>query len=208
MATATVLTPVSTAPAASLLDRMKTGDEEAFNELYKENYRRVLYAIQRIINEIDTAEFIANGVFAKVWEVRNSPTAFRGDSSFSTWITRIAITSALMHIRRLKAERSYATISLDAPIQSEDEESCLWPELSVRDFQLEGVADRMVLAKAIEQLPPALRQVFVYRHVQGFTTEETGTALNLRKPLVKSRLRNSQNKLREILSARRNLSSN
>jgi hypothetical protein len=68
MATAAKAALYDTPEALSLVERMQGGDESAFNQLYATHHKRVLTVIQKYVEEYDTAEHIANGVFAKVWE--------------------------------------------------------------------------------------------------------------------------------------------
>jgi RNA polymerase sigma-70 factor (ECF subfamily) len=192
--------------AQSLVERMQTGDETAFNLLYTAHHSRVLTAIEKYIDERDIAEHIANGVFAKVWEVRNKAAGFKGGSAFSTWITRIAINEALMHLRRTKRERNHVT-RLDERMSGgdgrEENDAPERPELGMRDLNLEGIVDRKTLAVAISYLPDDYRTVFILRLVDGLTTEETCQALGLEITVVKSRLFRARNMVKARLTKKK-----
>lgn len=188
MATAAKAALYDSPEALSLVERMHAGDESAFNQLYATHHTRVLTVIQKYVDEHDIAEHIANGVFAKVWEVRGKSSGFKSKSAFTTWITRIAINAALMHLRSTKLERqntvplaaqsSAGTTESETPIQ----------EYSTRDLNLEGIIDRKTIARALSHLPHDYRVVVVLRLVEGLTIEETCAALKLGVPVIKSRL--------------------
>jgi RNA polymerase sigma-70 factor (ECF subfamily) len=209
MPTLTTVFEVSKASPEILFERVKAGEIAAFDELYAANIERVLAAVKRYIHEPDTAEFLANDVFATVWRVRNTPSAWNGESTFSTWLTRIAINAALMHIRKHKSERYYIAYSLDEPIprgrfsrtyRINDEMRMDFP---VRDLNLEGVFDRQDLMEAVKQLPEDYRTVFQLRLIDGWSIKETCQKLGLKHNAVKSRLFRCRQILQEILNAKK-----
>jgi RNA polymerase sigma-70 factor, ECF subfamily len=189
-------------PPAVLFERIKAGDEEAFNQLYAGYHARVLASVKRYIHEPDIAEFIANGVFIRVWEVRNTAAGFKNRSALSTWLTRIAFNAALMHLRAHKTESKYTAYSLDdiPKVNSPEQVILNRPvEFPSRDLVLEGVLDRKTLAQAIDQLPLSYRTIFEMRLVEGMSTDEVCQALKIKSNAVKSRLFRGRQILREIL---------
>jgi RNA polymerase sigma-70 factor (ECF subfamily) len=191
------------AAAMLLFERVKSGDHEAFNELYYSHRQRVLSAVQRYILEPDTAEYVANGVFMRVWQKRNGPSAYRGGSAFGTWITRVAYNEALMYLRALKPERAHVAYSLDEPIVTEDCPPARIVDFPVRDLNLDGVVDRKELDEALAQLRPKERYMIQLRLIEGLNIEETCQLLRLKTVTVKSRLHRSRRILQEILKARK-----
>ena len=191
---------LSSGTMTALIERVKSGDETAFNEIYSSHYERVITAVRRYISEDDIAEHVANGVFAKVWQVRNRTSAFKGGSSFATWLTRIAYNEALMYLRKNKNERQH-NVSLDAPIRrdSRGPDYDLMPEFAVRDSILEGVPDRRALEHAISKIPTIYRIVFVMRVIEDMTIEEISASLGLGVPVLKSRLHRGRKIVRELL---------
>jgi RNA polymerase sigma-70 factor, ECF subfamily len=189
------------AAAVLLFERVKSGDHEAFNELYHSHRRRVLAAVQRYIMEPDIAEYVVNGVFMMVWQKRNGPSAYKGESSFSTWITRVAFNEALMYLRKLKPERANVAYSLDEPLTAENCSSTRVTDFPVRDLNLEGVLDREDLNTAIAQLKPMERLMIHLRLIEGMNIEETCQFLRMKTVTVKSRLHHSRKILQELLNA-------
>jgi RNA polymerase sigma-70 factor (ECF subfamily) len=124
---------------------------------------------------------------------------FEGRSSLATWLYRIATNSALMRLRRKEPVK----VSVDEPIESDAGDLiprqlfdfCCLPE---EDLLRDEAMQEMMLA--VDDLPATLRSVFVLRDIEGLSTEETATALDLSVSAVKSRLMRARLKLRERLS--------
>ena len=182
----------------SLLERVKTGDEEAFNELYSTYRRRVVSAVRHYISEPDVVEHITNGVFMRLWQVRNSTSGFQGNSAFLTWLTKVAYNAALMHIRSTKNERINGC-SLDAPLPRTDDDTTWGTRFAVHDTYLEGIFDRKELDRAFAKLPADYRKVVIMRLVDGMSNEEVCEALGLKMAVVKSRLFRGRQMVRKAL---------
>ena len=97
-----------------LVERARAGDLEAFEELLGRHQQRVMRVVLSILKEPMDAEEVAQDVFRTVFEKIDH---FRGDSSFSTWLHRVAVNAALMRRRKSKADRS---VPLDDVMPSGD----------------------------------------------------------------------------------------
>lgn len=179
-----------------LVDRARSGDSEAFSELVN-RYERNIYRLARHItqNEED-AEDVLQETFLKAFA---NLAQFQGASKFYTWLVRIAVNESLMKLRKRKADK---TVSLDEPVETGDDsvlrEIAAWEENPEQRY---GRAElNAILTRAIDGLSPGFRTVFLLRDVDGLSTEETATALNLSIPAVKSRLLRARLHLREKLN--------
>ncbi|HYM13427.1 MAG TPA: sigma-70 family RNA polymerase sigma factor [Bryobacterales bacterium] len=179
-----------------LVNRARGGDAEAFSELVN-RYERNIYRLARHItqNEED-AEDVLQETFLKAFA---NLTQFQGNSKFYTWLVRIAVNESLMKLRKRKADK---TVSLDEPVETGDDsvlrEIAAWEENPEQKY---GRAElNAILTRAIDSLTPGFRTVFVLRDVEGLSTEEAATALNLSIPAVKSRLLRARLHLREKLN--------
>jgi RNA polymerase sigma-70 factor, ECF subfamily len=109
------------------------------------------------------------------------------------------VNEALMKLRKRKADR---TVSLDEPADTGEDtvvrEIAVWEDDPEQKYSREELRD--ILDKAIEQLKPAFRTVFVLRDIEEMSTEETAEALGLSIPAVKSRLLRARLQLREKLT--------
>lgn len=179
-----------------LVDRARSGDSEAFSELVN-RYERNIYRLARHItqNEED-AEDVLQETFLKAFA---NLAQFQGASKFYTWLVRIAVNESLMKLRKRKADK---TVSLDEPVETGDDsvlrEIAAWEENPEQRY---GRAElNTILTRAIDGLSPGFRTVFLLRDVEGLSTEEAATALNLSIPAVKSRLLRARLHLREKLN--------
>src|SRR5215475_2605909 len=180
----------------ALVQRAKSGDVEAFEELVKRYDRNVFRIAQHITQNREDAEDVVQDAFLKAYGNLNQ---FQEQSKFYTWLVRIAVNEALMKLRRRRPER---TVSLDEEVKTEDDslprEVADWspnPEQQYTQAELRDILDR-----TIHGLPATFRTVFVLRDVEGLSTEETAEALDLSVPAVKSRLLRARLQLRERLN--------
>ena len=104
-----------------------------------------------------------------------------------------------MKLRKRKSDR---TVSLDEPAENGDEpmvrEIAVWDGNPEQQYSSDEL--RAILDKAIANLKPAFRTVFLLRDVEELSTEETAAALDLSVPAVKSRLLRARLELRERLT--------
>ena len=181
-----------------LVERARAGDLEAFEELLGRHQQRVMRVVLSILKEPMDAEEVAQDVFLTVFEKIDH---FRGDSSFSTWLHRVAVNAALMRRRKSKADRS---VPLDDVMPSFDERGHLAVDIADWSQQAgDPVVAREageVIEAAVEKLDEMYRTVFGLRDVQGFSTEETAEILELSVPAVKSRLHRARLFLRRELA--------
>jgi RNA polymerase sigma-70 factor, ECF subfamily len=181
---------------AALVTAAKAGQYDAFESLVNRYEHKIYRLGLNITGNPEDAEDVLQETFLKAFE--NLP-RFREDSRFYTWIVRIAVNQALMKLRKRRTDRS---VSLDDPIEEDG-------EVIPRDFadwkpnpeQLLGRTEtRETLEKAIQDLPPSFRTVFMLRDVEGLSTEETAEMLGLSISAVKARLFRARLRLREELS--------
>lgn len=180
----------------ALITRLQAGDQTAYSELVEEHAGRIYRLALRMVGNEADAEDVLQETFLSAFK---SIDQFEARSSLSTWLYRIASNAALMKLRRKEPEQ----ISVDEPLENEEGDMmprqffdfCCLPE----DSLLRDEA-RVVMQQAVDDLPAALRSVFVLRELEGLSTEETAAALDLSISAVKSRLMRARLKLREDLS--------
>ena len=175
----------------------REGDQEAFAELVRLYEKRVLALTQRMCQNPEDAAEAAQEAFFAAWQGLKS---FRGDSSFSTWLYRLASNACVDLLRREGKRR--AAVSLD------DEELNLDLPSSLPSPQEE--AERRELRERIEEglraLPPDYRAPLVLREMQQLRYDEISEALGLDIGTVKSRISRGRKKLRAFLLERGNFS--
>ena len=126
---------------------------------------------------------------------------FRGESAFSTWLHRLAVNVVLMHLRK----KGLQQISLDEMDTSQDEP--VKRDYGSDDRRLTGSVDRIGLQKAIADLPPGYRAVFVLHDVEGYEHNEIAEIMNCSVGNSKSQLHKARMKLRERLRQDRGIKS-
>lgn len=187
------------AAESALVLRAQEGDFDAFDQLVRSCERRVWTVAWRMLGEREETENVVQTAFLKAMEAL--PT-FRGESSFCTWVGRIATRSALDVLRSRRRERS---LSLDEIASDDDEAPVPHPELLVdwREDPTSGIERqevRDILDRAIATLPDSLRSVFVLRDVQDLDTAQTAAELGITPGNVKVRLLRARLRLREELT--------
>ena len=183
-----------------LVSRAKAGDQDAFEQLVLDNQNRVYSLALRMVNDREEAADLAQEAFLKAWQGLPS---FQGESSFSTWVYRLATNVCIDFLRRQKRRQEIE------PVASIDDEESGWTEPSDPDQDpqrhLERAELHRAVARGLEALPDHHRQVLVMREVSGLSYQEIGRALELDLGTVKSRIARARQMLRKILLAEGNL---
>jgi RNA polymerase sigma-70 factor (ECF subfamily) len=187
---------IETANTISLA-ALKAGDREAFARLVDETSAHIYRVARQILDDDQDAEDVLQDTYIKAFRALPD---FEGRSSLTTWLYRIAVNEALMLVRKRKPQ----TLSVDesTPFDSDAESDgmeivdfCCLPE-----GELLSSESRRFLDRAVQNLPEALRVVFVMRDIEGLSIQETAEALNLSENNVKTRLLRARLHLRQELS--------
>jgi RNA polymerase sigma-70 factor (ECF subfamily) len=179
-----------------LVEAARSGNIGAFESLVRRYDRNVFRIAQHITQNREDAEDVVQDAFLKAYQNLGQ---FQGQSKFYTWLVRIAVNEALMRLRRRRPERM---VSIDEDVKTEEDsmprEIADWSPNPEQQYTQSELKD--ILGKTIQGLPPSFRTVFVLRDVEGLSTEETASALELSVPAVKSRLLRARLQLRERLN--------
>ena len=178
---------------AEVLARAQAGDHQAFAHLYALHKRRIYSLCLRMVGNVAEAEDLTQEAFL---QLHRKIATFRGDSAFSTWLHRLAINVVLMQLRK----KGLSLISLDEAMEPSPEEG---PSRSfgAPDLTLTGTIDRLVLERAIADLPAGYRLIFILHDVEGFEHNEIASMLNCSIGNSKSQLHKARLKLRDALRA-------
>ena len=183
-----------------LVQRAKAGDLAAFEVLTTRHERRVYSLAMRMLRQEQDAEDVTQQTFLSVVENLDR---FRGESSFSTWLLRIATHAALKIIRKRKG---LDMVSLEESTElSENSDTIPHPEF-IADWRLSPEQlvetreiDRL-LDEALARLDEKHRMVFLLRDVKGLSIKETAEAICLSESNTKVRLLRARLQLREQLT--------
>ncbi len=180
--------PVNPVDERALVERCRSGEETAFQELIDRYKDLVFGLIARMVQDRSRAEDLAQDVFLRVH--RGLP-YFRGEARLSTWIFRI-VSNVCMQSQGA-ASRPPVTISLD----DEAARPRVTPAASDRQFGDLEMRDR--LEKAIARLPANYRLLIAGHYLQGVQYEDLAEGLGLPLGTVKTQLHRAKQKLRRLL---------
>ena len=158
------------------------GDRRAFERVYRAHVDRVYAICLRMLADRQMAEEVAQDVFVRVWQ---KLPGFRGESSFSTWLHRVAVNVVLS--RRKRASVQGARLADDDAVNETPARAVF-------------VGERLDLDRAIAGLPAGARRVFVLHDVEGFTHEEIGEQLGITSGGSKAQLHRARMLLRAALN--------
>lgn len=180
---------------AEAIERAKQGNADAFQALYDRHKRRVYSLCLRMTANTAEAEDLTQEAFLQLYR---KIATFRGESAFSTWLHRLSVNVVLMHLRK----KSLPSVSLEETTQGGDEDSPK-KDFGADDLALAGSIDRMQLQRAVDDLPPGYRTIFVLHDVQGYEHNEIAEMVGCSIGNSKSQLHKARMKLREMLRANR-----
>lgn len=183
---------------ASLLARLRAGEDSAFEELVRTYSPRLLMVARRIVGSDEDARDVIQDAFLSAFR---SLQRFHGDSRLSTWLHRIVVNGALMKLRtrRRKPEESIEPL-LPAFLADGHyaEKFSAWSERA--DLALSRAETRELIRRRIDELPESFRTVLLLRDIEGMDTEETARLLEITPNAVKIRLHRARQALRTLLA--------
>jgi len=178
-----------------LVAAAKCGENQAFGVLAERHHQKIYSLVLRYVRVREDAEDIVQQTFQRAYIGLHR---FEGKSSFSTWLTSIAINEALMLLRR---NRGRHEVAIDESSNPEGIPRCLsichsgiGPEASY--LQVEAAE---ILSAAMNRLTPRVRKAIELRDLRGLSTRETARHMGLSIAAVKARVFHGRKKLREII---------
>lgn len=160
-----------------MVRRALAGDERARDWIAREHYPKIIRFLRHLTGNLSDAEDLTQNTFLRA---QSALTEFRHDCSLSTWLHRIAYRE---YCHYLRDRREYVEP---------------FPE-TTHEFRQRS-EDAVVLAAAIQNLPPDLREAFVLREIQRLSVDETATILGVPGGTVKSRNYLARTRLRAALA--------
>jgi RNA polymerase sigma-70 factor, ECF subfamily len=180
---------------ARLVLAAQDGEGQAFEILVERHQRRILAVALRFTRIREDAEDVVQQSFQKAFVYLHK---FERKSSFSTWLTRIAINEALMSLRSSRGHREVSINDLDGNHGTE-------PGLEIPDSRegpesvfLQDERNR-ILSTAMDKLTPGMRTAIELRELGELSTKEAARVMGLSVSAVKARVFHGRRKLHEIL---------
>lgn len=176
---------------AEAIEKAKAGDGIAFENLYGLHKRRVYSLCLRMTGNTAEAEDLTQEAFLQLYRKIGT---FRGESAFSTWLHRLSVNVVLMHLRK----KGLPEVSLEETLEPQQEDGPK-KDIGARDNVLAGSIDRVNLERAIENLPPGYRIIFVLHDIEGYEHNEIAEMMGCSIGNSKSQLHKARMKLRDLL---------
>lgn len=196
-------TPDVARPSAEelFIERLKAGDEAAFDRLITEGSGDVYALLYRLTQDPEEARDLTQETFLRAFQHIGR---FRGDADLKTWIYRIAINQARNRWRWWRRRRRDVTVSLDAEDDGRSVPLSGRLAASEQNNPLEETLahereDR--LNAALATLNSSYREAVVLRDIEGMSYEEIAVALGINIGTVKSRLARGRLELRRRLGS-------
>ena len=161
--------------------------EELFNKIVRDESEKLYWHLRRMVSSHEDADDLLQEVFLKVWTALPS---FRGGSSVSTWVWRIATNEALNFLRREKVRAALRFTSIDAELERK----------VLADPYFNGTEAERNLSRAVARLPEKQRQVFIMRYWDDLPYEEISAITGTSVGALKASYHLAQEKIRLNLS--------
>jgi RNA polymerase sigma-70 factor (ECF subfamily) len=172
------------ATETDVVRRAQAGDLPAFEQLHRENVRRVYALCFRLCGEASLAEELSQDVFVRAWQKLGS---FRGESAFSSWLYTLTLNVALSE-RRSRRRRTSRIVATEDPTVFEKPGNTRRPEVGLD------------IERAMDVLPPGARTVFVLHDIEGYRHQEIALLTGVATGTSKAQLHRARRLLREVLS--------
>jgi RNA polymerase sigma-70 factor (ECF subfamily) len=192
-----IVSPGDSEPAdeGRLIERVLAGDADVYGYFVRTYQRRVYGMALRMLRDAGEAECVAQDAFVKAYR---SLAAFRGGSSFETWVLRIAVNACRDRLKRKRLVLYFHQRRPAADFEDDPIEAVPSPEPSP-DRLLEAKEIKAFLRRAIDALSPRQRVVFALKHFDGRSIPEIADLLGLDCGTVKSHLFRAAQKVRARL---------
>lgn len=181
-------------PEQELVKAARQGDVDAFETLVRQYENRVYALALRMCGNPSDAQEAAQEAFLSAWQ---GLPFFRGESSFATWLYRLASNSSVDLLRREKRQKAASlddeTFNLDIP------DTRLSPQEEAERREL-----REYIEAGLQHLPDEYRAVLVLRELHQLSYQEISETLNIDVGTVKSRINRGRKRLCNFLSAHGN----
>jgi RNA polymerase sigma-70 factor (ECF subfamily) len=178
----------------TLVKKTLAGEQSAFEMIIQKYQQTMINYVGRMVGERELALDFSQEVFIKAYSSLDS---YQPQYKFSTWLFKIASNAVIDYWRKKKLP----TFSIDQS-QGEDDDSLPFqiPDdkpSTIRKLELREL--RQKIERALRKLPPHLRELFIWRHINGLSYEEMAEIKSLPVGTVKNRVFQAKEMLRALL---------
>ena len=187
----------ATAPVEEmeLVKRARRGDLPAYDELVRRYQERIYATVYHMTSNHEDANDLAQEAFIKAYHALKS---FKGDSSFYTWVYRIAVNRTINFLKRRKNRNHYSLDDIDGNIQTDPDFVELMSHMTPRrEVELNELQEK--LNEALQKLSEPHRAVVIMHDVQGMTHADIAKVMKCSEGTVRSRLFYARQQLQAYL---------
>jgi RNA polymerase sigma-70 factor (ECF subfamily) len=182
----------------AIVAAVKAGDTARFRELVDRHKARVYGVLMSLVGDDRLAEELSQETFVKAF---TGLFGFREQATFGTWLIQIAIHNARDHRRRAQRWRGRNVVSLEALREANNE--ALTPRDMTRaadpTSRLEAREERVLVQRALAQLPHEYREVVVLKHLEGWPFDRIAAITGDSVGTLKVRAHRARRMMKEIL---------
>ena len=170
----------------SLIEQCLAGDQTAWEQIVRQNWRKVFNVAYKFVGRHDEAEDLAQDIFLKLFK---SLKTFDRRANFSTWLISVSRNLCIDHYRSMRREHEVVTHDVDAASLASASTTDSPQVLLER-------RDRVALLRAaLDKLTPSLRTAVVLRDIQELSYQEIAERLEVPEGTVKSRINRGRTEL-------------
>jgi RNA polymerase sigma-70 factor (ECF subfamily) len=182
---------------AELATRAVHADPEAFHLIMRRCNRTLFRTARSILKDDDEAQDAVQEAYLSAFRAMRD---FRGEAALRTWLVRIVVNQALRQLRRNKRRAGLICLGDEVPPPPAHASLADAAPERPEEAAVRGQIRRL-LETAVDALPDEFRTAFVLREVEGFSVEETASALGIARATVRTRCFRAKSLLRERLSS-------
>jgi RNA polymerase sigma-70 factor (ECF subfamily) len=175
---------------AELLQRIRAGAVDDFAEIVQRHQGRIFAILHRYERDAQRLEDLAQETFLKAWRALEQ---FDGRAPFEHWISRIAVRTALDHLRREKRRQN------DIALPDLGDDALDWLRNPDEKDQPGSREAAEVLYRALNRLAPAERAILTMQELEGFSVKEIAATLGISGIAVRVRAVRARAKLKKTL---------
>lgn len=178
---------------SELIVQLQRGDEAAFRKLVDEYENMVYNTALGIVQHEDDADDITQEVFVQLYQSVNS---FKGESKFSTWLYRIAVTKSLDYLKKKRRKKRFAFVQ---GLFGSNEEETHPAEFNHPGVMMENKEKAAALFTALQQLPDNQRIAFTLHKLEAQKNQDIAAIMEISVTATESLIARAKGNLRKIL---------
>ncbi len=168
---------------SSIITQIKNGDEQAFEQIYKEYYARLFHYLKGYLKESEEIKDVIQNTFIALWNNKSSLTE---DTRIYSWLFTVVRNQCLNYIRDKETR-----IKFQSAIELHESEKLRWQSHTLHSSIPESITLSEItklIDDAVREMPDGCRKVFVLSRYDGLSNKEIGLQLNISPKTVENQI--------------------